>query len=139
MIKLLCSASVLLSYKEHLVARLVIIESPYKNDDPAIVQANEEYARRCMRDCLNRGEAPWASHLLYTQVLNEDNPAERELGINAGLDWGQHAEATVVYLDRGISEGMIKGILRALQEGRVVEPRSLNGSAQMPDQKDPRT
>ena len=40
--------------------RLVIVESPYAGD----VEANEEYARQCVRDSLMRGEAPIASHLL---------------------------------------------------------------------------
>ena len=43
--------------------RLVILESPYAGD----VAANVKYARRCVRDSLSRGEAPIASHLLYTQ------------------------------------------------------------------------
>ena len=40
--------------------RLVILESPYSGD----VEANLEYARSCLHDCLERGEAPIASHLL---------------------------------------------------------------------------
>lgn len=42
---------------------LVIIESPYAGD----VDRNLEYLRAAMRDCLKRGEAPFASHALYTQ------------------------------------------------------------------------
>jgi len=33
-------------------------------------------------------------------------PAERKLGIDAGLAWRDVAEASVVYVDRGISSGM---------------------------------
>ena len=43
--------------------RRVIIESPYAG----FVKRNEDYARECLRDSLMRGEAPIASHLLYTQ------------------------------------------------------------------------
>lgn len=43
--------------------RLVIIESPFAGD----VVRNLRYLRACMRDCLRRGEAPYASHALYTQ------------------------------------------------------------------------
>jgi hypothetical protein len=80
-----------------------------------------------MRDCLQRGEAPYASHLLYAQdgILDDTIPEERALGIEAGLQWGAHAEATVVYCDRGISSGMQKGIERALKEGREIEWRWL--------------
>lgn len=41
-----------------------------------------------MLDALDRGEAPYASHLLYTQMLDDTIPAERELGIKAGFAWG---------------------------------------------------
>ena len=43
--------------------KLVIIESPYAGD----IEKNVAYARDCVRDSLMRGEAPYASHLLYTQ------------------------------------------------------------------------
>ncbi len=110
--------------------RLVIIESPYAGD----VEANKAYARACMRDCLLRGEAPFASHLLYTQtgVLNDLIPAERTLGIAAGLEWGERAEATVVYVDRGISDGMLQGIERANRVGRPIEERWLEGQGSIP-------
>ena len=39
------------------------------------------------------------------------------MGIDAGLAWGVEAEATVVYVDHGISRGMQYGIERAHREG----------------------
>jgi hypothetical protein len=72
-----------------------------------------------------RGEAPLASHLLYTQALDDGDPDERKMGIEAGLSWGALADATVVYIDRGVSRGMKLGIERAKQEGRPVEYRRL--------------
>jgi hypothetical protein len=113
--------------------RLVILESPFAGT-PAETTKNITYARACMLDCLLRGDAPYASHLLYTQegVLDDTVPEQRELGIEAGLAWGQKAEATVVYTDRGISSGMILGIERARQQGRPIETRSLNGSGTLP-------
>lgn len=103
--------------------RLVILESPFAGD----VTQNVDYAQRAMHDCLLRGEAPFASHLLYTQpnVLDDAVPGERALGIEAGLCWGAKADATVVYMDRGISNGMRLGIERAEREGRTVEYRTL--------------
>lgn len=103
--------------------RLVILESPYGGN----VARNVAYARAALRDALRRGEAPIASHLLYTQpgVLDDDVPIEREMGINAGLAWGRVAEATVVYDDYGISHGMLEGVARAEREGRPVEYRRL--------------
>jgi len=103
--------------------RLVIIESPYAGD----VEANTEYARRCVRDSLSRGEAPIASHLLYTQpgILNDDIPSERQWGIDAGLSWRAVAQASVVYTDRGISKGMEYGMAAARAAGIPVELRSI--------------
>lgn len=103
--------------------RLVIVESPFAGD----VDANVAYARAAMADCLARGEAPYASHLLYTQpgVLDDDIPEQRALGIDAGLAWGEMADATVVYTDLGISSGMDQGIARAEAAGRPVEFRSI--------------
>ena len=92
-------------------AALTIIESPYAG----AVAANLIYARHAMRDCFNRGEVPFASHLLYTQhgVLNDLIPPERELGIEAGLSFYRWAMLCAVYADHGISSGMTKGIERA--------------------------
>lgn len=101
----------------------VIIESPYAGD----IETNVSYARACMWDSLNQGEAPLASHLLYTQVgiLHDDDPTERQWGIDAGLAWGAVAEATVVYTDRGISHGMEYGIANAQAAGRPIVYRKL--------------
>ena len=102
---------------------LVILESPYAG----AVEGNVRYARAAVRDSLLRGEAPMASHLLYTQqgILNDDVPSEREHGINAGLSWGSVADKTVIYIDRGISRGMEYGIKKAISEGRPLDFRSL--------------
>lgn len=112
--------------------RKVVLESPFAGrgtDKAGQLEKNVAYARMCMHDCLLRGEAPIASHLLYTQpgVLNDNKPEERKLGIEAGLEWGRLAEASVVYVDRGVSKGMKFGIARAIKEGRPVEYRSLYG------------
>lgn len=106
--------------------RLVILESPYKGE----VERNVAYARRCVRDCLMRGESPLASHLLFTQagVLDDSNEVERELGIAAGLAWGAVASGTVVYIDHGISGGMRLGIRDAERHGRTIDYRKLEPS-----------
>ena len=103
--------------------KCVVLESPYAGD----VERNVAYARLCVRDCFLRGEAPIASHLLYTQqgILDDTIPEERKFGIDAGLAWKSFAQATVVYIDYGISEGMQYGIQRAEAEGRPVEYRKI--------------
>jgi len=113
--------------------RRVILESPYAGTSRfALVRAfqrlqNVFYARRAVRDSLQRGEAPIASHLLYTQpgVLRDSVPEERDWGINAGLAWRGVAETTVVYTDRGISRGMKYGTAAAVAAGIPIEHRRL--------------
>jgi hypothetical protein len=101
--------------------RRVLIESPYAGDVPV----NVEYALACVWDSLLRGEAPFASHLFYTSVLDDSIPAQRERGIAAGLHWGAVADVTAVYLDLGISPGMTRGIEAAQAAGRPIEYRRL--------------
>jgi len=99
----------------------VIIESPYAGS----AEDNVSYARSAMLDSLRRGEAPFLSHLLYTQVLNDLMPEHRAMGIEAGLLWGEVAERTIVCNDLGISTGMRLGIDAAYQCGRPVVYRSV--------------
>jgi hypothetical protein len=106
----------------------VILESPYQGGLIAR-WLNVRFARACMRDCLMRGEAPIASHLLYTQrgVLNDDVPDERELGINAGHAWISSADAMVVYMPKlgVVTPGMNIGIQKARAIGIPIEFRRL--------------
>jgi hypothetical protein len=103
--------------------RRVVIESPYAGD----VERNTAYARACLKHSLSLGEAPLASHLLYTQVLDDKKPLERSAGIMAGISWALLADATVVYTDLGISRGMKEGIHYAEAAGNPVEYRTLPG------------
>lgn len=103
--------------------RRVILESPYAGE----IDRNVAYARECVRDCVMRGDAPIASHLLFTQpgILLDHVPEERRLGIEAGLAWIAVAEAMVVYHDHGISPGMHDAMDRAHAANVRVELRSL--------------
>lgn len=102
----------------------VILESPYKADRYE-VRVNVAYAQFCVRDCLARGEAPFASHLIYTQALDDTLPVERQMGIEAGFAWAPLAKKSVIYTDIGVSSGMQKGIANALMYGLPVEYRTL--------------
>lgn len=105
--------------------KLVIIESPFAGD----VETNIAYAKAAVRDCLGRNEAPYASHLFFTQdgLLDDSVPEQRKLGIEAGLAWGEAAKLTALYIDRGLSSGMKYGIERAAKAGRFIEIRTLQG------------
>ena len=114
-----------MKYEENKELILVGIESPYAGD----VETNIRYAKACVLDCLRRGEAPYASHLFFTQddLLDDNDPDERMLGIMAGKAWEKKAQYTVVYTDRGISKGMKFGIELAKKEGRPILYRALGG------------
>lgn len=92
--------------------RCVIIEIPFSADPP--------YIEAVIKDCLDRGEAP------YLSVLpNEEDPISRGRAIAAHFAWRLKADATVVYDDLGISTPMRMGIDDAIQRNLVVEYRSL--------------
>jgi hypothetical protein len=107
--------------------QLVIIESPFAGKTHEETTENIEYARACVRDSLLRGEAPIASHLLYTQpgILDDNVPEERQHGIDAGLAWRHVSDGTVVYTDLGISRGMLYGIDAAQDAGKPVLYRKI--------------
>ncbi len=107
--------------------RRVVIESPLRADTPEKYEFNRKYARACMADCFKRGEAPFASHLLYDQpgILDDTIPEERALGIEAGLEWGRTAEVRVFYHDLGVSPGMLLGVEAAKELDQLCEWRIL--------------
>lgn len=115
--------------------RRVVIESPYSAPTAWGVRRNVTYLRACLRDSLRRGEAPFASHGLYTLegVLDDRVEAERAQGMIAGWAWLTPAAiaADVVYCNLGISGGMMAGILCARRNGVILEFRKLK------DWKDP--
>lgn len=107
-----------------------MLESPYAGE----IEANVAYARRALKDCLLSGEAPIASHLLYTQpgVLDDSVPEQRALGIQAGLEWRTTVELQVFYTDRGWSRGMLAALEQCLAEHLDFELRALDGPVRMP-------
>lgn len=106
--------------------RPVVIESPFRDEDPGRKAAHARYLHDAIVHCLSRGEAPYASHAYLTQHLNDDVPHHRALGIGAGIAIAEAMNAKhVVYVDRGITEGMLLAIEAARTAGRVVEYRSL--------------
>jgi hypothetical protein len=82
--------------------RRVFVASPYAGD----VESNLRYLEACLRDCFAREEAPFAPHRLYPGILDDGKADERALGIRAGLEWLDVAEALIVYEDLGVSHGM---------------------------------
>ena len=106
----------------------VVIESPYAGDTETTIAFNLDYARRCLRHSLDQGEAPFASHLLYTQpgVLDDTLENERLRGLQAAYEWTQAANIVAFYIDHGWSPGMIKALRIARLFKRKIEVRSLS-------------
>ncbi len=114
----------------------IIMESPFAEDDKKTAKRNLEYARAALLDCLQRGEAPFASHLLYTQVLDDTDPAQRTQGIEAGFAWwfgsknAAEEPMIVFYVDHGMTSGMVAALERATKIGACIQVRRiLNGGA----------
>jgi hypothetical protein len=108
--------------------KLVILESPYAGE----TAANLAYAKRCALDCALRNESPQASHLLFTQFLDDTVPAERELGIRLGLAWTRVADYSVFYTDRGWSTGMLRAMDASWFRRKQIFVRSLDRPVVMP-------
>jgi hypothetical protein len=86
----------------------IIIESPLRGatGSDEEYEANKRYLQRCIRDCLSRGETPYASHQMLTSALDDKIPEQRKLGIEAGLAMRRFFPMRAFYLDLGMSEGM---------------------------------
>lgn len=105
----------------------VIVESPFAGGF-----ANVRYSRECVKDCLKRGESPFASHLLYAQkdVLDDKIPEERRLGIDAAIGWLEVCDYVCVYMDLGVTEGMVQGIVRAAKLQKTIKLRWIKEARQ---------
>ena len=87
--------------------RKVYVASRYAGDVAANTAAAIGYCRRVIQD----GYMPIASHLLYPQILNDNNPAERELGLSFGLALLQMCDEVWVF--GKVSKGMTSEIEEA--------------------------
>lgn len=103
----------------------VVIESPLSPSNGYSFADNVRYARLCMLDSLHRGEAPFVSHLLYTQVWDDDDEMQRLKGISAGHVWYGGADFGAAYTDLGQSKGMLAGCKAAARYGKRVTFRRL--------------
>ena len=60
--------------------KLIYIASPYAGD----IEANTVFAKKACRYAIRQGYTPIAVHLLYPQMLDDSDPAERETGLRLG-------------------------------------------------------
>jgi hypothetical protein len=94
----------------------VFICSRYIGD----IEHNVEVALSLCRMAIDAGCAPFAPHLLYTRFLDENDPAQRELGISLGLRFMEACDEVWVYAAEGISDGMRRELEHAQALGKPV-------------------
>ena len=92
----------------------VYVASKYAGDVDKNTQATINYCRQVVE----KGCMPIASHLLYPQILDDNNPAERELGLLFGRLLLRMCDEVWVFGD--ISQGMEAEIIEAKQLKRPI-------------------
>ncbi len=92
--------------------RRVFISSPYSGD----VERNMQVAKGFLKLAISQGHAPVAPHLLYPQVLDNDDPDSYDLGMALGLKWLETCDEMWVCGDR-VSKGMAMEIEFANRHG----------------------
>lgn len=93
----------------------VFICSPYSGD----ISRNTQNARRYLKFAADKGAIPFASHLLYPLVLDDSDPAQRELGLFFGMVWLCKCDELWAFGD-DISAGMKAEIEKAKRRGMQV-------------------
>ena len=93
--------------------RKVYVASRYAGD----VEANVKAAIRYCRLVIDRGYMPIASHLLYPQILRDDDPVERELGTLFGLALLRDCDEVWVFGE------VSPGVAREVEEAKRLQKR----------------
>lgn len=93
----------------------VYIVSKYAGD----VETNVADAVRYCKFAISRKRIPVASHLLYPQMLDDNNPADRELGTLFGLAL-LHTCREVWVFGNKFSEGMKNEIFEAKRQNKII-------------------
>ena len=95
--------------------KLCYVCSPYRGD----VARNVKYAKELTGRAVRRGLVPITPHLYITQALDDNDPAERALGMEAGLRLLEPCEYIMIGGLYGISEGMRHEIKVAHRLGKT--------------------
>ena len=93
--------------------RKVYVASRYAGD----VDTNVKNAIRYCRLVIDRGYMPIASHLLYPQILRDDDPVERELGMLFGLALLRDCDEVWVFGE------VSPGVAREIEEAKRLQKR----------------
>jgi len=102
------------------VSPLAYISSPYAGN----VRLHLRWARAMCLYAMNRGYAPFASHLIYTQFLADTNAEHRSWGIRAGLDVLKRSQCCFMLVDSLPVGGQVfslQDILGQLSAGQLLD------------------
>lgn len=107
--------------------KMVVLETRFVSKDIKTMIMYRKFTLACIRGCLKRGEALYASHMMFaeTNTLDEFSAEELTLGMVAGFLWSNQATKTVVYTDLGIGKGIAKGIETAKLNSKEIEYKTL--------------
>lgn len=95
------------SLTDDIPVRRVYVVSPLAAPTNAGIKQNIARAQRlCYLAMAEKGVSAFASHAFYPLFLNDADAEERELGLQAGLDWLEAAEEIWVWSRAGITGGM---------------------------------
>lgn len=98
--------------------KLVAISSPYSGN----VGENVTFALEVCWYALQTGYAPFAPHLLYTQMLDDSSPSDRILGHDAGLYWGMASDEVWFCLLEGLHSELSPGMRQELAFYEPLKP-----------------
>ena len=96
--------------------KLVYIASPYAGE----VEKNIEFAKTACRYAMEQNCTPIAVHLLYPQFMDDNNPAERKLGMSFGNALMDRCSGVWVCGDR-LSSGMEAEFDRASEKNMTIK------------------
>lgn len=95
----------------------IYVVSRYAGD----IEANIAAAIRCCQYVIKNGGTPIASHLLYPQMLNDNDPRQREMGLAFGLELLVLCDEVWVFSDEtGLSTGMRAEEAEAKRRGKPI-------------------
>ena len=114
------------------MSELLYVCSPYRGD----TKRNKEYARELTRLALDNGFCPVTVHLYLTEVTDDAIPWERRRGLEAGIQILEKCSYILVGQRYGISEGMTREIIKALDKNIVLLSEGDKGDIKVTDGED---
>lgn len=109
--------------------KATIILTPFFSEDPSKGAMFERFAKRAVRDSMNRNEAPLASHLFYYEIFNNNIQIERDMGLHSQISWIPNCDLVAVYIDFGVTQAMRVAIDVARLRGKKIEYRNITSFA----------